>query len=170
MPDEDAAIDWIISNQLGRRNLTPDQASYFRGTLYNRRKGRQGGDHRSKSQSATLIDTASEIAAAHGVHRATVIRDGKRAEAIRHPALAPRMPQARPALSNKRHLTRKNANPLRSLSYTFLRQTRRSVSRYGVTLQCRKRIKGNNHRHFLGVALESRLWRLTGSSPVRVAI
>ena len=63
-------------------SLTPDQASYFRGTLYNRRKGRQGGDHRSKSQSATLIDTASEIAAAHGVHRATIIRDGKRAEAI----------------------------------------------------------------------------------------
>lgn len=29
-----------------------------------------------------MIDTASEIAAAHGVHRATIIRDGKRAEAI----------------------------------------------------------------------------------------
>ena len=34
LPDRDAAKLWIIRNQLGRRNLTPDQASYLRGLEY----------------------------------------------------------------------------------------------------------------------------------------
>ncbi|MHB8521017.1 MAG: hypothetical protein ACYDH9_09680 [Limisphaerales bacterium] len=46
----------------------------------------QGGtganQFKQKSQSDTSADTASAIAAKHGVSRATVIRDGKRAEAI----------------------------------------------------------------------------------------
>jgi hypothetical protein len=76
------ALDWIEANQLGRRNLTPDQRSLIRGRRYNRTKKAQGGDHKSKSQSDTLIDTATAIATRHGVSRATIIRDGKRAEAI----------------------------------------------------------------------------------------
>ena len=87
---EAEALDWIDSNQLGRRNLKPDQLSYIRGRLYNiynRKKktkaeaGAIGGA--SKSQNATCLpDTATAIAKAHGVHRATIIRDGKRAEAL----------------------------------------------------------------------------------------
>ena len=34
LPDRDAARDWLIRNQLGRRNLTPEAVSYFRGMLY----------------------------------------------------------------------------------------------------------------------------------------
>jgi len=34
LPDREAAITWIINNQLGRRNLTPEQASYLRGKRY----------------------------------------------------------------------------------------------------------------------------------------
>lgn len=30
MPDRQAAINWIIDNQLGRRNLHPDQANHLR--------------------------------------------------------------------------------------------------------------------------------------------
>lgn len=86
LPNEDAAMDWIDTNQLGRRNLAPDQLSYIRGRLYNRKKrtkaeaGAMGGS--SKLQSDTCLDTATAIADKHGVSRATVIRDGKRAEAI----------------------------------------------------------------------------------------
>src|SRR5215217_8263727 len=38
------AIAWIINNQLGRRNCTPEQASWLRGQRYAREKGPQGGD------------------------------------------------------------------------------------------------------------------------------
>src|ERR1700688_4203601 len=30
----DEAMDWIVKNQLGRRNLTPEQVSYLRGKRY----------------------------------------------------------------------------------------------------------------------------------------
>jgi hypothetical protein len=36
--DRQEAIDWIIKNQLGRRNLTSAHISYFRGKLYNSTK------------------------------------------------------------------------------------------------------------------------------------
>ena len=80
-------MDWIDANQLGRRNLTPDQMSYIRGRLYNRRKkavtnpkglgGKSGKIDESQSDTHQK-DTATAIATAHGVSRATVIRDGKR--------------------------------------------------------------------------------------------
>ena len=38
LPDKEAAKEWIITNQLGRRNLTPQEASYYRGKLYESRK------------------------------------------------------------------------------------------------------------------------------------
>ncbi len=41
LPDLDAAKQWMIANQLGRLNLTPEQMSYFRGEQYNLMK-RQG--------------------------------------------------------------------------------------------------------------------------------
>ena len=36
--DREAAINWIIDNQLGRRNLTPEQASFLRGKRFNMEK------------------------------------------------------------------------------------------------------------------------------------
>src|SRR4030095_15822199 len=41
LADLDAAKAWMIANQLGRRNLTPAQMSYFRGKQYEMQK-RQG--------------------------------------------------------------------------------------------------------------------------------
>ena len=81
--DVDAAMDWIDANQLGRRNLTPDQRSIIRGRRYNRLKkaaadNLKRGTEAPKLQSDTSGDTAAAIADKHGVSRATVIRDGKR--------------------------------------------------------------------------------------------
>ena len=42
LPDRVAAMDWIDANQLGRRNLTPDQMSQLRGRRYNRAKKAKG--------------------------------------------------------------------------------------------------------------------------------
>jgi len=71
LPDRDAAADWIDKNQLGRRNLTPDQMSLLRGRRYNRAKKARGGDHKSKDQNDTLINTAKKLAKEHGVSPAT---------------------------------------------------------------------------------------------------
>lgn len=81
LADEDAAMDWIDSNQLGRRNLTPDQRSLARGRMYNREKKRHGGAREASAQSEHL-KTAEKIAERTKVSAATVRRDGKRAEAI----------------------------------------------------------------------------------------
>lgn len=41
LPDLDAAKAWMVRNQLGRRNLTPEQTSYWRGKQFELQK-RQG--------------------------------------------------------------------------------------------------------------------------------
>lgn len=89
---EDAA-DWIDSNQLGRRNLTPDAFTLLLGRRYNRMKGRQGGDHGNqyvaKDQNDTLPNVAAKLAAEHAVSEATVKRAGKfAAQVAKTPELA----------------------------------------------------------------------------------
>jgi hypothetical protein len=80
-------MQWIIANQLGRRNLHPDAASLLRGRLYNMRKltkaeaGAIGGS--SKYQSDTCSkDTADALATEFGVSAPTIKRDGAFAEAV----------------------------------------------------------------------------------------
>src|SRR4051812_5133048 len=41
------AMDWNDKNQLGRRNLSPDQMSLIRGRIFNRTKSTRGGDRKS---------------------------------------------------------------------------------------------------------------------------
>ena len=45
LPDRNAAHDWIIMNQLGRRNLSDDWMSNLRGKIYCSRKEGRGGNH-----------------------------------------------------------------------------------------------------------------------------
>ena len=80
--DRDEAILWVIDNQLGRRNLTPEQISLLRGQKYNRMKGQQGGDHKSKAQNDTLINTANALARQYKVDESTIKRDGQFAQAV----------------------------------------------------------------------------------------
>jgi len=91
IPDRDAAMEWIDRNQLGRRNLAPDQFALVLGRLYNRQKQRQGGtganqhtaqsaqnEHSARDQGKT----AQKLAEEHGVSPATVRRAGKFAAAV----------------------------------------------------------------------------------------
>lgn len=86
--NEAAALNWIIHNQLGRRNLNPDEASYLRGKLYNAQKADKGGDRKSdeteksKVQNEPLISTAAKVAEETGVSESTIKRDAKKAEAL----------------------------------------------------------------------------------------
>jgi hypothetical protein len=85
---EQDAKNWMIENQLSRRNLPPDQAAMLRGLRYNAekqnsaenlRKGGLGGRSGQGPQAAT----AERIAKQSGVSARTVKRDGKFAAAVK---------------------------------------------------------------------------------------
>lgn len=98
--NQEAAINWIIDNQLGRRNLTETQRSYLIGKRYNTEKQLHGGDHKSeeyaekskpqsdglilpiKTESKPLVNTAQKIADQTGVSKATVERNAEVAKAV----------------------------------------------------------------------------------------
>lgn len=86
-PDRFAAIAWICRNQLGRRNLTPENRKYLIGKQYEAEKATQGGKRRNghdenghftaTSQNETLRyedEVSKRIAGENGVARATVFR------------------------------------------------------------------------------------------------
>lgn len=84
--DRDAALDWMDANQLGRRNLTPDQRRLLLGRRYNRLKGSrednlvQNAPNRQSDGSGET--TAARIAKEHGVSERTVERAGELAQAV----------------------------------------------------------------------------------------
>lgn len=88
LKDRDSAIEWIICNQLGRRNLTRDQWEYLLGVRYNLAKKEKGfqeaGPGRGKTigQNDPMFSTADLLAAEYGVSAATVKRAGKTAELL----------------------------------------------------------------------------------------
>jgi protein gp37 len=74
------AINWIIENQLGRRNLTESQKSYLRGKRYNIEKKLP---HRpEKGAHNDHLKTSEKIAQVENKSQATVRRDAKYAEAV----------------------------------------------------------------------------------------
>ena len=87
LTSREEVITWIIKNQLGRRNLTAKEASYYRGKLYENMKQSRGKDRGNqytepKPQNEDLAKTAEKIGKEQGVSRATVERDAKFSEAI----------------------------------------------------------------------------------------
>lgn len=89
-PSREQAKDWIILNQLGRRNVSPDVAARLRGMLYISRKksvGEHTGNQHTDSemyQNDTIPNNQStrEIVAREvGVSPATIMRDAAYAEA-----------------------------------------------------------------------------------------
>lgn len=82
LPGRDAARDWIVRQQLGRRNLTVLQAAYLRGKQYLAQKQPHGGPRRAAEASAQnghsmVLDkkTADKLSKEHGVSGTTVRRD-----------------------------------------------------------------------------------------------
>jgi len=73
---------WVIENQLGRRNLSPAQASVLRGQLYEQVKQPHGGDRRSKARKQPSKPAAAEVAERTGVTPATVKADARFARAV----------------------------------------------------------------------------------------
>jgi hypothetical protein len=106
--------DFMIDIQLGRRNLTPQQVSYFRGIRYNLEKSERGrydrAGHKSqngtyeseksedhKSQNGTYdtppLSTSEKLAKEYKVGRNTIMRDAEFAAGLDqlHPVLRKRV-------------------------------------------------------------------------------
>ena len=83
--DEEDAKDWMIRNQLGRRNLSPEQQSYLRGLRYNREKSQgkrsdlTSGQNDPKSETHS---TAATLAKEYNVSEKTIKRDGEFAKGV----------------------------------------------------------------------------------------
>ncbi|MDF7819924.1 hypothetical protein P1X15_20045 [Runella sp. MFBS21] len=75
--------DYMIDLQLGRRNLTPQQTSYFRGLRYNLEKTDRGRYDRNehKSQNGNYdkdsLSTSEKLAKEYNVGRNTILRDAE---------------------------------------------------------------------------------------------
>lgn len=79
--NRDNAKEWIIKNQLGRRNLSPDDFRSLLGMLYNaRKKEAHRPEKRGQSEPVTPQRTAEAIASEYGVSPSTVKRAGKQEE------------------------------------------------------------------------------------------
>jgi hypothetical protein len=97
--DRAAAIDWMIANQLGRRNLSTEQVSYLRGKQYQQERqvvtnpdgigGKSGkiDEGQNDPQQSGLggqpsVSTAAKLAKEHGVSERTIKRDADYAKAV----------------------------------------------------------------------------------------
>jgi hypothetical protein len=78
---EDAKA-WMIDNQMGRRNLTPDQLSYYRGVKYLALKKKRGGYDNVKSKGHNELTTSEMLANQFTVSESTVKRDAKFAQGL----------------------------------------------------------------------------------------
>lgn len=83
LPDRNAAMLWVVKNQLGRRNLTPQQMSYLRGTWYEREKKDRYSHPKTVDHFDPRFETsAARIASATGVSAPTVKRDAEYSRAV----------------------------------------------------------------------------------------
>lgn len=73
---------WMLNNQLGRRNLDPEQLSYYRGLKYLSLKRAQGGFENVKSKGQNKPSTAENLSKEFKVSESTIKRDAKFTEAL----------------------------------------------------------------------------------------
>ena len=81
------ARNWIIDNQLSRRNLSEERKAYLRGKRYNAEKKSAGGDGTNQHtkqpvQNVQKATTAEKLADQFGVNELTIRRDAKFADAV----------------------------------------------------------------------------------------
>jgi hypothetical protein len=68
---------WMMDNQMGRRNLTPDQLSYYRGLKYLSLKKTKGGYGNVKMKGKGDQSTSETLSGLFNVSSSTVKRDAK---------------------------------------------------------------------------------------------
>jgi hypothetical protein len=117
--DRDDAKEWIIKNQLGRRNLSPEDYGILVGLLYNARKkakndGGKGTPRGTVNQNDGRLSTAEQIANETNTSPATVERRGKevkQAEELRQQEPQLSLPEAVRKVRGKKKSTPKPPTP-----------------------------------------------------------
>jgi hypothetical protein len=74
--------DWMVQNQLSRRNLTPEQASYLRGMRYALEKKEKGGFDKIKSKGQNVPLTSERLSDEYNVSEKTIKRDAEFAQGL----------------------------------------------------------------------------------------
>jgi hypothetical protein len=80
--DVDEARIWMVENQMGRRNLTPDQMSYCRGLKYLALKNKKGGYENVKSKGQIDTSTSEALSAHFNISESTIKRDARFAQGL----------------------------------------------------------------------------------------
>jgi len=112
LPDRAAAINWIIANQLGRRNLTEQQKVYLRGKRYREEKkaehARPANENAKRGAHNEHPEKTSErLGKEYGVAPATIRRDAQFSKAVDD--IEAKSPGARDAiLSGQSGMTKKD--------------------------------------------------------------
>lgn len=75
--DLEEVKEWMINNQLGRRNLTQDQTSYYRGLRYESLKKKKGGFSYVESKGQSDLPTSEKLAGEFKVSESTIKRDAR---------------------------------------------------------------------------------------------
>jgi hypothetical protein len=82
-PSREQALQWVIDNQLGKRNLTDELRAYYRGKEYLTKKQQHVGQTVSDGQNVHPGETVSKsLAIKHGVNEKTIRRDAEFARAV----------------------------------------------------------------------------------------
>ncbi|NQE45041.1 hypothetical protein C5S31_03335 [ANME-1 cluster archaeon GoMg2] len=118
------AINWIIDNQLGRRNITVHVRTYLIGRRYSNEKKPAGGDRKSEEfkeesnvQNAHLIDerkTAERIAEQNRINESTVRRSESFSDSI--DTLAKSSGETSMDILNKTKFTQEDVNKVATLT------------------------------------------------------
>jgi len=82
LPNREAAKQWIITNQLSRRNLTEQQASYLRGKLYEANKKQGYRTDLTSGKNCQKLISSKNIASEYGVSERTIRNDATFATAV----------------------------------------------------------------------------------------
>lgn len=114
LPDRDSAKEWVIQHQLGKRNLSKEWASYFRGHLYNSQKQSHGGDRtvQGASYQTDNLKTCEELAKKYQVSSATISRNAKFANDVDAIAVACGHDFKQAIISGEAKISRKDLSDL----------------------------------------------------------
>ena len=112
LPNKEAVKEWIIKNQLGRRNLTEQEASYYRGKLYESMKRQGARTDLTSAQNEQKFTTAEVIAKEYGVGQATIRRDAEFSAAVDKVAQAIGEEAKRAILSGQANIPKKDVEKL----------------------------------------------------------
>jgi hypothetical protein len=80
--DIEQVQNWMIINQLGKRNITEDEKSYLRGVQYKIEKKQGQRTDLTSGQNDQKLETREKLAIQHKVSAKTIQRDEKYAESV----------------------------------------------------------------------------------------